>query len=70
MEKLYVNEIREDGEVSNVGLFYSFSEAEKVVSQLQSVPEKASCRYEIVQAFTGLASTNPPKSTGISIREG
>ena len=50
MEKLYVNEIRPDGEVSTVGLFYSRPEAEKIVAQLRSIPERCHNRYEIVQA--------------------
>jgi len=47
MEKLYVNEIRPDGAVNTVGLFYSRGEAENIVTQLRSIPEKADCRYEI-----------------------
>jgi hypothetical protein len=50
MEKLYVNEIRPDGAVSTVGLFYSRAEAEKIVVMLRDIPEQAACRYEIVQA--------------------
>ena len=50
MEKLYVNKIRPDGEVSTVGLFYSRAEAENIVAQLRGVPEKADCRYEIIEA--------------------
>jgi hypothetical protein len=61
MEKLYVNEIRPNGEVSTVGLFYSRGEAENIVVQLRSLPEKADCRYEIVEAAPGPPSTNPPK---------
>ena len=61
MEKLYVNEIRLDGEVSTVGLFYSRAEAENIVAQLQRLPEKTDCRYEIIEAVAGLSSTNPPK---------
>ena len=61
MEKLYVHEIRPDGEVSTVGLFYSPGEAENIVAQLRSLPEKGDCRYEIVEAVTGSSSTNPPK---------
>jgi hypothetical protein len=38
MEKLYVNKIRANGEISTVGLFYSRAEAEKVVAQLRSTP--------------------------------
>jgi len=37
MDKLYVNEIRPDGEVSTVGLFYSRVEAENIVAQLRSI---------------------------------
>ena len=51
MEKLYVNEIRPDGEVSTVGLYYSRGEAEQVVAQLRSIPEKNSCRYEITETI-------------------
>jgi hypothetical protein len=61
MEKLYVNEIRPDGEVSTVGLFYSRAEAENIVAQLQSILEKADCHYEIVEAVTGSPSTSSPK---------
>jgi hypothetical protein len=54
MEKLYVNEIRPDGAVSTVGLFYSRAEAEKIVAMLRDIPERAACRYEIVQAVRHL----------------
>jgi hypothetical protein len=64
MEKLYVNEILPDGGVSTVGLFYSRSEAENVVARLRSHPKKADCRYEIIEAVAGWASTNPPKPKG------
>jgi hypothetical protein len=50
MEKLYVNEISSDGEVSTVGLFYSQAEAQKIVDMLRVNPNRASCRYEIVDA--------------------
>jgi hypothetical protein len=59
MEKLYVNEIRAGGEKSTVGLFYSRSEAEKVVAQLRKMPGKDACRYEIIEAFADSLSTNP-----------
>ena len=59
-----MNEIRPDGEVSTVGLFYSRGESENTVAQLRSLPEKADCRYEIVAAVAGLVSTNPPKQKG------
>jgi hypothetical protein len=62
MEKLYINEIRPSGEVSTVGLFYSRGEADTIVAQLRSLPEKAKCRYKIVEAATGSSSTNPPKT--------
>ena len=45
MEKLYVNEIRPDGEVSTVGLFYSRAEAEKIVAMLRDIPEQ--CRLPL-----------------------
>jgi hypothetical protein len=61
MEKLYVNEIRPDGEASTVGLFYSRGEAENVIAQLTSIPEKAGCRFEIIEAIGGSPSTNPPQ---------
>jgi hypothetical protein len=61
MEKLYVNEIRPDGEVSTVGLFYSRAEAENIVAHLWSIPEKGNCHYEIVEAVAGSPSTSSPK---------
>jgi hypothetical protein len=61
MEKLYVNEIRPNGELSTVGLFYSRGEAENIIAQLRSIPEKADCRYEIIEAVADSPSTNPPK---------
>ncbi|HKY09919.1 MAG TPA: hypothetical protein VJQ55_16850 [Candidatus Binatia bacterium] len=50
MEKLYVNEIGPDGEVSTVGLFYSLAEAQKIVEMLRAHPDRTSYRYEIVEA--------------------
>jgi hypothetical protein len=50
MDKLYVKEIRPDGEVNTVGLFYSRAEAENIVAQLRSIPDRCDNRYEIVQA--------------------
>jgi hypothetical protein len=61
MEKLYVNEIRPDGAVSTVGLFYSRAEAEKIVAMLRDIPEHAACRYEIVQAVRHLLSEKGAK---------
>ena len=62
MEKLYVNEIRPDGEVSTVGLFYSRGEAEKIVAMLRDIPERAKCRYEIVEAARYLLSDRQAES--------
>ena len=56
MEKLYVNEIRPNGEVNTVGLFYSLNEAEKIVAMLRDIPERNAYRYEIVQAVRHLLS--------------
>ena len=58
MEKLYVNEIGPDGEVSTVGLFYSPAEAENIIAQLRKIPEKSACRYEITATVPVSASTN------------
>jgi hypothetical protein len=60
MEKLYVNEICPNGEVSTVGLFYSSEEAEGIVKKLQELPEKRSCKYEIAET--------PPRSAAITPR--
>ena len=54
MDKLYINEIRADGEVSTVGLFYSQAEAEKIVAMLRAIAERSACRYEIVEAVRHL----------------
>jgi hypothetical protein len=58
VEKLYVNEICPNGDVSTVGLFYSRSEAENIVVQLRGVPEKSDCRYEIVEAVRHVLAVN------------
>ena len=50
MEKLYVNEIGPNGDVSTMGLFYSWAEAEKIVDMLRANPDRVSYRYEIVEA--------------------
>lgn len=50
MEKLYVNEIAPNGEVSTVGLFYSQAEAQRIVDMLRANPDRAGYRYEIVAA--------------------
>ena len=49
MEKLYVNAIGPDGDVSTVGLFYSQPEAQKTVDMLGTNPERVGYRYEIVE---------------------
>ena len=54
MDKLYVNEIHPDGEVSTVGLFYSRAEAEKIVAMLRNIPERFGYRFEIVPAVRHL----------------
>lgn len=54
MDKLYVNEIRADGEVSTVGLFYSQAEAEKIVAMLRADPDRADYSYEIIEAVRHL----------------
>jgi hypothetical protein len=56
MEKLYVNEIRSNGEVSTVGLFYSRAEAEKIVAMLRAIPDRADCPYEIIEAVRHVLS--------------
>ena len=50
MEKLYVNAIAPDGDVSTVGLYYSRLEAQKIVDTLRANPERSGYRYEIVEA--------------------
>jgi hypothetical protein len=50
VEKLHVNEIGPDGDVSTVGLFYSQAEARKIVDMLRANPDRTGYRYEIVEA--------------------
>lgn len=50
MEKLYVNQIGPDGEISTMGLFYSKAEAQKIVDTLRANPDRSGYRYEIVEA--------------------
>jgi len=57
VKKLYVHEIRPNGDVSTVGLFYSTEEAEGIVKKLQELPEKKSCKYEIAEAALSSGST-------------
>ena len=56
MEKLYVNAIGPDGNVSTVGLFYSQAEAQKIVDLLRANPERSGYRYEIVEAVRQILS--------------
>jgi len=63
MEKLYVNEIRPDGDVSTVGLFYSRAEADKIIAMLRDIPERNGCRYEIVPAARHLLSEKGVKGS-------
>ncbi|MEX0802682.1 MAG: hypothetical protein WD688_05115 [Candidatus Binatia bacterium] len=69
MEKLYVNEIRPDGAVSTVGLFYSRAEAEKIVALLRDIPERFACRYEIVQAVRHLLAEKSTPRTQTAAEE-
>ena len=62
MEKLYVNEIGPDGEVSTVGLFYSRAEAEKIVDMLRADPDRGNYRYEIIEALRHVLDKQPPKT--------
>lgn len=59
MEKFYLNEIRRNGEISTVSLYYSRAEAEGIVKKLQELPNKQDCRYEI----TGSPPPQPAKSS-------
>jgi hypothetical protein len=61
MKKLYVNEIRPNGEVSTVGLFYSQAEAESIVAQLRGITDNGDCRYEIVEAVRHVLSVKDPQ---------
>jgi len=56
MDKLYVNEIASDGKVSTVGLFYSQTEAQKIVEMLRANPDCTAYRYEIVEATRHILS--------------
>jgi hypothetical protein len=58
MEKLYVNEIGPDGEVSTVGLFYSRAEAEKIVEMLRANSDRTESRYEITEAIRHVLAMN------------
>jgi hypothetical protein len=69
MEKLYVNEIAPDGEVSTVGLFYSRAEAENIVAMLRANPDRAGYRYEIIEAVRHTLSDNPTRRTAPAQKE-
>jgi hypothetical protein len=69
MEKLYVNEIRPNGEVNTVGLFYSRGEAETIITKLRAVPEKADCRYEIVEAVRHVLTTKGSRQSPAATKE-
>lgn len=69
MEKLYVNEIGPDGVVSTVGLFYSQAEAQKIVDLLRANPDRASHRYEIVEAVRHILSEKQANRTAATQRE-
>jgi hypothetical protein len=69
MEKLYVNEIGPDGAVSTVGLFYSQAEAEKIVGMLRANPDRASYRYEIVEAIRHILSDKQSRRASPGQRE-
>lgn len=69
MEKLYVNEIRPDGSVSTVGLFYSRAEAENIVAQLRDVSEKCDCRYEIIEAVRHVLSVKDSQRSHAASKE-
>ena len=63
MEKLYVNAIGPDGNVSTVGLFYSQPEAQNIVGMLRANPERAGYRYEIIEAVRHVLSEKRTRST-------
>ena len=50
MEKLYVNQVDPNGQVSTMGLFYSQAEAQRIVAMLAANPERPGYRYEIIDA--------------------
>jgi hypothetical protein len=69
MDKLYVNEIRPEGDVSTVGLFYSRTEAENIVAQLRAVPNRAGCHYEIVEAVRHVLSAKDARGSDVGGKE-
>ena len=62
MNKLYVNAIAPDGQVSTVGLFYSQPEAQRIVDLLRANPERTGYRYEIVEAVRHVLSEKSNQS--------
>jgi hypothetical protein len=62
VQKLYVHEIRPNGEASTVGLYYSSEEAKNVVARLRGLPEKHGCRYEITESVSAPAAPTPKHS--------
>jgi hypothetical protein len=69
MEKLYVNEIRPNGEINTVGLFYSAAEAQSIVDQLRVVPENNDCRYEIIEAVRHVLSVRSARRSQVAQKE-
>ena len=69
MEKLYVNEIDSDGEVSTVGLFYSRAEAENIVAMLRANPDRAGYRYEIIEAIRHSLSDTQARQSGAAQKD-
>jgi hypothetical protein len=69
MEKLYVNEIRPDGAVSTVGLFYSRAEAKNIVAQLRAIPDRADYRYEIIEAVRHILSGKDSQRSNAASKE-
>ena len=69
MEKLYVNAIGPDGNVSTVGLFYSQPEAQKIVDLLRANPERTGDRYEIVEAVRHVLSEKNTRTAMLATKE-
>jgi hypothetical protein len=63
MDKLYVNEIDPQGEISTVGLFYSHAEAQKIIDLLRADPGRAMYRYEIIEAVRHVLRSKEPFRT-------
>jgi hypothetical protein len=69
MEKLYVNAIGPDGDVSTVGLFYSQAEAQKIVEMLYANSERRGYRYEIVPALRHILGERIAKGRRSSLKK-